>query len=34
MDYRKELKNIDKEKYQRPIYFQDDSTPRRAKLAY
>ena len=34
MDYRKELKNIDKEKYQRPIYFQDDSTARRAKLAY
>ena len=34
MDYRKELKNIDKEKYQRPIYFQDDLTARRAKLAY
>ena len=30
MDYRKELKNIDKEKYQRPIYFQDDLTARRA----
>ena len=34
MDYREELKNIDKEKYQRPIYFQDDLTARRAKLAY
>ena len=34
MDFRKELKNIDKEKYQRPIYFQDDLTARRAKLAY
>ena len=34
MDYRKELKNIDKEKYQRPIYFQDDLIARRAKLAY
>ena len=34
MDYRKELKNIDKEKYQRPIYFHDDLTARRAKLAY
>ena len=34
MDVRKELRNLDEEKYPRPIYFQDDLTARRAKIAY
>ena len=34
MGVRKELKNVDVDKYPKPIYFQDDLTARRAKIAY
>ena len=34
MDLRKELKNLDPDIYQLPVYFQDDLTARRAKMAY
>ena len=34
MAVRKNLKNIDKDTYQNAIYFEDDLTARRAKLAY
>ena len=31
---RKKLKNLDPDIYQLPVYFQDDLTARRAKMAY
>ena len=34
MSSRKDLKNIDREIYPRSIYFHDDLTTKRAKLAY
>ena len=34
MELRKKLKNLDDEIYHRPIFFQDDLTVRRAKMAY
>ena len=34
MGVRKELRNLDEEKYPRPIYFQDDLTARRGNIAY
>ena len=34
MGVRKELRNVDVDKYPKPIYFQDDLTALRANIAY